>query len=251
VRFLSSQDYDVDIADPSGSLPGFRHFPDWSESNLDQDVIVVAAPLRASAEILDRMVANPPGGLIFDIGSLKTPLRAPLLALASAGANVTSVHPMFGPDTELLSGRHVIFVDVGVARATQAARALFDSTMAIQVEMDLESHDRVIAYVLGLSHALNIAFFTALAESGEAVPELMEFSSTTFDAQLDIAQRVAQENPNLYFEIQSCNDYVPEALSGLATAVARIQEVVRSGDETAFVALMKAGKAYLERRERR
>ena len=37
-----------------------------------------------------------------------------------------------------------------------------------QMQMPLEEHDRVIAYVLGLSHALNIAFFTALAESGEA-----------------------------------------------------------------------------------
>lgn len=46
--------------------------------------------------------------------------------------------------------------------------------------MDPESHDGLIAYVLGLSHALNIAFFTALAESGEAAPRLARMSSTTF-----------------------------------------------------------------------
>ena len=44
--------------------------------------------------------------------------------------------------------------------------------MAEQVVMSLDDHDRLIAYVLGLSHALNIAFFTALAESGEAAPKL-------------------------------------------------------------------------------
>ena len=33
--------------------------------------------------------------------------------------------------------------------------------------MELEHHDRLISYVLGLSHALNIAFFTALANSGD------------------------------------------------------------------------------------
>ena len=38
--------------------------------------------------------------------------------------------------------------------------------------MGLDEHDRLIAYVLGLSHALNIAFFTALADSGEAAPRL-------------------------------------------------------------------------------
>ena len=44
------------------------------------------------------------------------------------------------------------------------ARELFAPTMAEQVVMSLDDHDRLIAYVLGLSHALNIAFFTALAE---------------------------------------------------------------------------------------
>ena len=251
VRFLASQDYEVEIADPNPPLAGYRHVKDWRDCLLDHDVLIVTAPLRASRSILSELADDPPNGLIFDIGSLKTPLRAPLLRLAAAGANVTSVHPMFGPDTELLSGRHVIFVDVGVPEATRQARKIFESTMATQVEMDLDGHDKVIAYVLGLSHALNIAFFTALANSGEEVPDLMEFSSTTFDAQLDIAQKVARENPNLYFEIQSFNDYGIEALTALASAADQIRDVVQSGDEASFVDLMTTGRAYLERTGRR
>jgi chorismate mutase/prephenate dehydrogenase len=155
---------------------------------------------------------------------------------------------MFGPDTELLSGRHVIFVDLGDATATRAARELFGSTMATLVEMDLESHDRLIAYVLGLSHALNIAFFTALAESGEAAPRLATLSSTTFDAQLGVAARVAAENPDLYFEIQHLNDYGTESLSALLLAVERLRSVVRAGDAPGFRALMERGRAYLDTR---
>ena len=49
-------------------------------------------------------------------------------ALVPAGVRVTSVHPMFGPDTELLSGRHVIFVDVG-ARNVAARTAAFSSAV--------------------------------------------------------------------------------------------------------------------------
>ena len=91
--------------------------------------------------------------------------------------------------------------------------------MADLVVMGLDEHDRLIAFVLGLSHALNIAFFTALAESGEAAPRLARMSSTTFDAQLDVATRVAAENPDLYFEIQSLNDYGVESLNALQAAV--------------------------------
>jgi chorismate mutase/prephenate dehydrogenase len=170
------------------------------------------------------------------------------MALKSHGCRVTSIHPMFGPDTELLSGRHVIFVDLGNAAALAEARALFASTMAEQVVMSLDDHDRLIAYVLGLSHALNIAFFTALAESGEAAPRLAKLSSTTFDSQLDVATRVAQESPDLYFEIQSLNDYGAESLEALAKAVERIRAAVLSRNHEVFVALMRQGRDYLEDR---
>ena len=73
-------------------------------------------------------------------------------------------------------------------------------------------------------------------------------SSTTFDAQLDVASRVAQESPELYYEIQSLNDYGAESLEALAKAVERIRTAVLSQDHDAFVALMQRGRDYLEDR---
>ncbi len=244
VRYLAAQGFSVEIADPA-AIDGPK---DWRALELDHELIVVATPMPITAEILHAMAASPPKGVVFDVGSLKSPLRGALRALAAAGGNVTSVHPMFGPDTELLSGRHVIFVDVGNAKANAAARALFEPTMATLVEMDLESHDRLIAYVLGLSHALNIAFFTALAESGEAAPRLATLSSTTFDAQLGVASKVAAENPDLYYEIQTLNDYGTESIAALLYAVERLRSVVRANDRDGFRALMTRGKDYLAQR---
>lgn len=254
VRYLAAQGFTVESADPSEPAvrhPHITYHADWRKVVLDHELIVVAAPMPATAQILDEMAAAPPKGVVFDVGSLKSPLRQSLLKLRAAGGNVCSVHPMFGPDTELLSGRHVIFVDLGAPEATAAARALFEPTMATLVEMDLESHDRLIAYVLGLSHALNIAFFTALAESGEAAPKLATLSSTTFDAQLSVAERVARENPDLYFEIQTLNDYGTESLAALLYAVERLRSVVRANDIEGFRALMTRGNQYLAARERR
>ena len=247
-EFLASQGFAVEIADPAGAPPGFAHQSDWRASPLNQDFIVIATPLGVTDKILRELAMRRPKGVIFDVGSLKSPLRAGLNALKSHGCRVTSLHPMFGPDTELLSGRHVIFVEAGSSDATQAARELFASTMVEQVVMSLDEHDRLIAYVLGLSHALNIAFFTALAESGEAAPRLAQMSSTTFDAQLAVAGRVARENPQLYFEIQALNDYGTESLAALLYAVERLRSVVRAGDTQGFAALMERGHAYLQGR---
>jgi chorismate mutase/prephenate dehydrogenase len=219
---------------------------DWERDPLDFDVIVLATPLSATADLLQTLAMRKPSGLIFDLGSLKTPLRAGLDALVKAGCRVTSLHPMFGPDTELLSGRHVIFIDLGDAAALAQAQELFAPTMAERVVMGLDEHDRLIAYVLGLSHALNIAFFTALAESGEAAPRLAKLSSTTFDSQLEVAARVAAESPELYFEIQSLNQYGGESLLALQQAVERLMAAVNSKNAGEFTAIMNRGRAYFD-----
>jgi chorismate mutase/prephenate dehydrogenase len=247
VRFLTSQGFSVMIADPGAPADLPDAVRDWRELTIDHDLVVVAAPIKVTAAILGALAELKPGGIILDIGSLKTPLRDGLLGLVRAGCRVTSIHPMFGPDTRLLSGRHVIFVDVGSAEATAEARALFAPTMAELIDMGLEEHDRLIAYVLGLSHALNLAFFTALAESGELVPRLKNLSSTTFDAQLEVASLVAHDNPHLYFEIQALNDYGYISLAAMRAAAEKIQSLVAARDESGFVKLMESGRKYLEK----
>src|SRR5271170_824618 len=245
-EFLASQGFRVAIADPAGGLPGFDTVAEWQNDPLDFDLIVLATPLSATTRLLEYLARRAPRSLIFDLGSLKTPLRAGLDALVKAGCRVTSLHPMFGPDTQLLSGRHVIFIDLGDPGALQEAQELFAPTMAERVVMGLDEHDRLIAYVLGLSHALNIAFFTALADSGEAAPRLARLSSTTFDSQMDVASRVAAESPDLYFEIQTSNTYGGESLLALQKAVEGLIATVRTKNLRDFTAIMHRGRAYLD-----
>ena len=59
---------------------------------------------------------------------------------------------------------------------------------------------------------------------------------------------MAQESPELYYEIQSLNDFGAEPLAALAQAVERIRTAVLSQDHDAFVALMTRGREYLEDR---
>lgn len=246
-NYFSSQGFLTVIAD-TNVQPGPGRCKDWRQAGTDYDVIVVATPMAVSGRILQDLATLKPAGLVFDIGSLKSPLKSGLEACRQAGCNIASIHPMFGPDTELLSGRHLIFVDTGCPEATTAAKELFAATMVEELDMSLDDHDRLIAYVLGLSHALNIAFFTALAESGEAAPKLAMLSSTTFDAQLLVSGAVAHDNPHMYFEIQHLNDFGLDPLDALCESAARIRQLVASGNEAGFVELMEKGRDYLATR---
>lgn len=251
VRFLQSQGFAVHIADPDKRDNAAHNIGDFRQQPLDYDFIVVAAPLATSAGILGDLACLQPAGIIMDVGSIKSPLKLSLRQLADAGCAVVSIHPMFGPDAHLLSGKHVIFIDVDGKDSLAQAQALFEPTMARQITMKLEDHDRLIAYVLGLSHALNIAFLTVLTESGEAADTLAQLSSTTFDAQLSIASKVAQENPALYFEIQKLNHYNLSTLHALNDTITRLIQLVQNNQAEAFTELMNNARAWVENQQQK
>jgi chorismate mutase/prephenate dehydrogenase len=238
-RYLDMVGYHVDVADPVVKETPFDRVDDWENVIDDYDLVVVAVPLRPTNAILHRLAELKPRGLIFDIGSLKSPMRSGLEALAGRGCRVCSVHPMFGPDEIGLSGRHILFVDVGNAEALAEARALFAHTAADCVDLSLQEHDEVMAWVLGLSHLVNIAFASALAESGEAVPLLRQISSSTFNAQLKVAGQVVSENPHLYYEIQQGNEMTGEVVEHFQRVFDELARSVRDEDEPTWTRAME------------
>lgn len=249
LKFLRSQGFNVVSADPAGTIEGIESYEDWKALDLNRfDAIIVATPLRETNQTLIELAKRQPAGIVFDLGSLKTPLREGIAALQRAGVSVTSVHPMFGPSVDLLSGQHVVFIDCDDSKALDYAHGLFAQTTAIQVDMSLDEHDQLIAVVLGLSHAVNIAFFDALAQSGQSAPRLAKMSSTTFEAQLRVADVVAHENPWLYYDIQALNEFGMTSLDALQRSVERIRHAVENKDADAFVAIMTEGRDYLNGR---
>jgi chorismate mutase/prephenate dehydrogenase len=245
-RYLDVVGYRVDIADPAEAETIYSRVEDWESVVDDYEIIVVAVTLRPSNAILLRLAELKPRGLIFDIGSLKSPMREGLNALNRNGCRVCSVHPMFGPGEIGLSGRHILFVDAGNIEARDEARALFAHTAADCVNVSLEEHDEVMAWVLGLSHLVNIAFASALAESGEKVPLLRDISSSTFNAQLKVAAQVVSENPHLYYEIQQGNDRTGAVVSHFSKVFNDLANSVRDEDETFWTRAMERANKVVE-----
>jgi chorismate mutase/prephenate dehydrogenase len=113
------------------------------------------------------------------------------------------------------------------------------------VDLSLEEHDEVMAWVLGLSHLVNIAFASALAESGEEMPLLERISSSTFNAQLRVAAQVVSENPHLYYEIQQGNDRTAGVVDRFRRSLEGLAGAVAEGEEERFVQAMKRANARL------
>ena len=106
--------------------------------------------------------------------------------------------------------------------------------------MDIEEHDKAAAYVLGLSHAVNIAFSDALVRSGCTSAEFRAAASTTFRKQTAVSVEVANENAELYYAIQRENPENDAALRKLEEAVSR----VRTLPKEEFISLMQDAAAW-------
>ena len=211
------------------------------------DVVIVSVPIHATSGVLrelDGICGE--DTLIFDLSSLKTPITETLNDMAKR-RKICSIHPMFGPSAPSLFGRNIIVCNCGNEKAVEEAVSLFDDRGGNIRVMDVADHDRYMSYVLGLTHAVNIALFTVLDRSGFTFEDLQTVASTTFNKGLDANRSVASEDPELYYEIQHMNENRAEMWKLFAKAVTDLEEASLSDDPEGFRKLMEAGRLYFEK----
>ena len=254
-EFLASQGFRVAIADPKGGLAArFRYrVDDW------QTDASGFRPHRAGDSLARRHCRIAcrcwPGARradwIFDLGSLKTPLRSGLGCVGQGGLpgylRASHVRARYGTalgpardfhrsgqqSRRAQPGAGTVRPHHGGARGHGLGRARSVDRL------------RVLGLVARPEYRL---FYGAGRQRRSWAPRLAKLSSTTFDSQLEVASRVAAESPDLYFEIQSSNDYGNESLLALQKAVERLVTTVRTNNAQEFTALMTRGRAYFDER---
>jgi len=161
VQFFDSLGHQVSIYDNSNSVPPeiitFPVIPNL-ESTKDFDIIVLSTPITTTSSIISQLAKIKPKALVFDICSLKSPVLDSIHKAEEAGLRITSIHPMFGPNVELLSGHNFIFCETKDKSLCDEAEELFRDTSASLYRIPIGLHDSFISYVLGLSHLINLVF---------------------------------------------------------------------------------------------
>jgi chorismate mutase/prephenate dehydrogenase len=233
-RFFADQGHRVAIWDPEAAKRGvhgdFPHTGTLEAGLREASLALVATPLARAGEDLVAVAEAGFRGTLWDIASLKSHLRPALEHVRGRGVAVTSVHPMFGPGARTLSGRVICLCDCGDAEATAHVEGLFRDTAATLVRLSLDEHDRAAAYVLGLSHLINLVFAHTLADSDLSRAALEAVGSTTFQAQMGTTESVIAENPDLYYDIQRLNPYSARLYQSLQRSLAEWTRWVTEGD---------------------
>jgi len=244
VDFFRNQGHRVSVSDPAD--------PDSASlenATAGTSLAVIATPPDAVPGVLDRLASSGYRGTAFDIASLKEHLRPAITRAAESGLSVTSIHPMFGPDTKTLADHVICVCDCGDTQAAHRVRDLFTDTAATIVELSLEEHDRVILYVLGLSHLVNLLFAKVLMNGNAEFASLDRVGSTTFRAQVETASTVIGEDPGLYYMIQRLNPFTAGLYEALRREFDELSGWILDDDREHFTEMMMRGREWMRRPE--
>jgi len=214
------------------------------DSLQDFDMVIVSTSLSSTAETVRKAAQKmKPNAVLFDIASVKGEAIEALEEARKRGVKTISVHPMFGPGADTLSGKHVIVIPVGDdPELVNEIRQLFEGAET-HILSSGEAHDMMVALTLSLPHFLNIVFGKTLKEAD--IEEVTKFAGTTFTLQLAVAESVYSEDPELYYEIQSGNKAFAKVLDVFLEATRETALTIKRKDRETFVKNFREIRASL------
>ena len=216
------------------------------------DFVLLAAPVLAIEALLERVWrAAPDGATLTDVGSTKAGIvrRAEALAAGRPLAFVGS-HPMAGSEqsgygvarADLFEGATVLVTptDRTEPRALKAVTGFWEALGARVSALDPEAHDRAVAAISHLPHAVADALMDAVARFA---PEALEFAARGFKD----TTRIAASDPDMWADIFLANrTALGASLGAFRQALAALEGAIAGGSREEIRALLARVKAARE-----
>ena len=210
------------------------------------DLVLLAIPEDVAIAAVGPVArALQPGALLVDTLSVKTAIVAALEGEA-APLEALSLNPMFAPSLGI-DGRAVAAVIVRDGPRVAELLELLRSRGAHVVELSAREHDELTAVTQTLTHAAVLAFGLALEELDADVDALGGLAPPPHLTLLAMLARIASGQAATYRDVQAANPHGPRARAALAGGVRRLADVIESGDEAQFAALLAQVEARLGR----
>jgi prephenate dehydrogenase len=218
-------------------------------------LVVLAVPVRATAEVCAAIAADVAAAeLVTDVGSTKTDVVAAAEAALPDPARFCGAHPMAGTEksgpaaADATLFRDKLAILTPGPRTSDAARAacvaMWTAAGARTRTMTPAAHDRAMAWVSHLPHAVAFALAAAVGTVADEVAGLSGggFVDTT---------RIAASDTTMWRDILLANRAaVLDAIDGYAGELAALRRAVDAADPTAIEAQLaraRSGRARVMR----
>lgn len=189
-------------------------------------LILLAVPTDVMPKILKEVLKlASPKTTIIEISSIKMHV---LDAIRGEGghATVISLHPLFGHGARRLKGKTMVLVPVrSKYKELKIVKRLFKD--ASFIVMDAKLHDRLMAFSLGLSHAVAITLASTIDKRLSKL--LWRASGTTLKLQLLSIATATSGSPDFLLSIFKLNRYTRGALSLYAKNLRMLSRILKQG----------------------
>ena len=231
-----------------GSITGFT--TDLQTACIDADLIVIAVPVLAIANILQELApVLAEHTVVTDVASVKqTVIDAAQKAFGKVPANFVPGHPIAGSEqsgyaaakAELFTGRRVILTPLAHtnSHAVDMVTELWYATGAEVLQMQVAHHDEVLAATSHLPHLLAFALVDTLSQQGES-EEIFRFAAGGFR---DFT-RIASSDPVMWRDIFVSNSEALVAILGEYTAdLSHLRNALLAKDSEQLFTLCRRAK---------
>jgi len=234
-----------------------RWSTDLREAVAGADMVVVCVPLGAMEAVFRTIApALTDEAVLTDVGSAKgCVVEAARAAFGEVPSNLVPGHPIAGTEksgvaasfAELFEGRRVILTPLPEtdSGAHARVRAMWETTGAEVVDMDVALHDEVLAATSHLPHILAFATVDSLVRMHDH-EEIFRYAAGGFR---DFT-RIAGSDPVMWRDICLYNrDAILDVLGRFRDDLERVEQAIRAGDGEALLELFRRAKAARDAHE--
>lgn len=228
----------VDLFNRSGYQVDTLEHNDWPRSEeilSGASLVIVAVPIRLTANIIQQLKYLPSECILADITSIK---ESPLFEMMKVHSGpVVGLHPMFGPDVAGLIKQTIIVCQGRQPEKYQWLIEQFQVWGAKIYPVEAHQHDEAMAMVQVMRHFSTIAYGYHLMMEGADISQLLEMSSPIYRLELIMVGRLFAQDPILYTDIIFSNRDNIAMMKRFAYRFLELLEDVEMSDKAAFVSM--------------
>ncbi len=233
----------------SDVVPGWLSLRDMVQQ---ADVVVFSVPIQQTIPTIKSACRfSRADQLWLDITSLKSDVMTAMLA---SEADVMGLHPLCGPDLPNWNGQTVA-VCYGRVQNPSWETFLFGILKSLKANYyvtDPVEHDRIMAYVQALPHALSMIMMGALEsmeEHGLSVSEIEHYATPPYRLAVAAMSRILAAHPELYADIQILNRrHTLDVLDRVHQQAGRLLQEVSDGARDQIVERLNRGRRQFKNR---
>ncbi|RLI75506.1 chorismate mutase [Archaeoglobales archaeon] len=189
-------------------VKGYDVIKERSDVNFDDiknfDVVFLCIPMDEMEKVIHELKKlrdkfNP---LLIDISSIKGPF---LKLLDDSGFDYLSIHPMFGPDSEIGLSNIIVVVE-SERKEEKVILNEFKRAGAIISKIDRDKHDKKMAEIQGIAHFM----LTSIANFLDLNKEDLDYASPIFSVLYKLASRILNQDWKMYYFIQKNAEKIRE-----------------------------------------